>query len=164
MEFLYEYGLFLLKAVTLVLVIIIILSAVISASQKHKQPQGDLDIQNLSEGLEDMCEHAQSLLLDKDELKKREKEKKKRPSKKQKTKNLKPKRKRKSKKMPINPQNKSLKLRVRPNRRKPKPLKVNAYLYAILMVQWMLARWNFYVKKSPRSLPLTIRVTKYLYA
>lgn len=77
MEFLYEYGLFLLKAVTVVVALIVVITSIVSASQKNKQAKGELDIQNLSEGLEDMYENAQALLLDKQALKKREKEKKK---------------------------------------------------------------------------------------
>lgn len=76
MEFLYEYGLFLLKAVTIVVALIVAIGAIVNSSQKHKQGKGELDIENLSEGLEDMYEDAQVLLLDKEELKKRDKDKK----------------------------------------------------------------------------------------
>lgn len=77
MEFLYEYGLFLAKAVTLVLAIVVVLSAIIGAAAKQKQGKGHLEIKSLSDQLADIKDYAQHVLLDKSALKKLAKEEKK---------------------------------------------------------------------------------------
>ena len=86
MEFLYEYGLFLAKAATLVIAILVAVGGVVALASKQKQGKGHLEINSISEKLEDITEHAQALLLDKDELKQLEKEKKKQEKEKKKNK------------------------------------------------------------------------------
>lgn len=77
MEFLYQYGLFLAKAITLVAAILLVVGGVIALASKQKQGKGQLEINSLSDGLQDIKDHAEHLLLDKESLKKAEKEKKK---------------------------------------------------------------------------------------
>ncbi len=77
MEFLYEYGLFLAKAVTLVVAIVIVIAAVVGAANKQKQGKGHLEIQSLSEQLKDITQYARQVLLDKPTLKKLAKQHKK---------------------------------------------------------------------------------------
>lgn len=76
MEFLYEYGLFLAKAVTLVLAILLAVGSIVGLASKQKQGKGHLEISSLSERLEEIAEHARHMLLSKDEQKQFEKEKK----------------------------------------------------------------------------------------
>lgn len=61
---------------TIVVAILLAVGGVVALASKQKQGKGHLDITSMSEGLEDITEHAQHLLLDKDELKKLQKEKK----------------------------------------------------------------------------------------
>ena len=77
MEFLYEYGLFLAKAVTLVAAIgaIIAVIAVSASRQVHKK--GELEITDLSEEFEHTKQQITDHLLTKDELKEKEKAEKK---------------------------------------------------------------------------------------
>ena len=77
MEFLYEYGLFLAKAVTLVVALVVIIAAIAGAAHKQKQGKGHLEIQSLSEQLKDVTNYARQVLLDKAALKKLAKEQKK---------------------------------------------------------------------------------------
>ena len=77
MEFLYEYGLFLAKAVTLVAALgaIIAIVAVSASRQAHKK--GDLEITDLSEEFEHTKQQITDHLLTKEQLKEKEKEEKK---------------------------------------------------------------------------------------
>lgn len=77
MEFLYEYGLFIAKAITLVVAILLTLGGVIALVSKQKQAKGHLEINSLSEKLEDITDFARQELLSKDELKQYQKEQKK---------------------------------------------------------------------------------------
>lgn len=70
MEFLYEYGLFVAKAVTIVLAIIVVVSAVVGAASKQKPAKGHLEITSISEQLKDVTQYAKEVLLSKDALKK----------------------------------------------------------------------------------------------
>ena len=73
MDFLYEYGLFLAKTVTFVLAIITIVAigAVSAIKQKHKK--GELEITDLSEQFDDVEQEVIHALLNKEELKQKEK-------------------------------------------------------------------------------------------
>lgn len=77
MEFLYEYGLYLAKAITIVAAILIVVANVVGAAAKQKTEKGQLEITSISEQLEELKQKAMTLLLDKSELKKFEKEQKK---------------------------------------------------------------------------------------
>jgi serine protease SohB len=77
LEFLYEYGLFIAKALTIVVAILLAVGGVVGLVSKQKQPKGHLEINSLSERLEDIAEHARDLLLSKDEHKAYLKDKKK---------------------------------------------------------------------------------------
>ena len=78
MEFLYEYGLFVAKALTLVVAILLAVGGVIALASKQKPGgKGQLEINSLSEHLEDITENAQELLLSKEEIKQLQKDKKK---------------------------------------------------------------------------------------
>lgn len=73
MEFLYEYGLFLAKAATLVIALLLAVGGIIGLASKQKQGKGELEITNLSQRLDDMTHHAKHLILDKAEWKALEK-------------------------------------------------------------------------------------------
>lgn len=77
MEFLYEYGLYLAKAITLVIAVLVIIANIAGAAMKQKSDKGQLEITSLSEQLEELKASAFKLLLDKKALKKYEKEQKK---------------------------------------------------------------------------------------
>lgn len=70
MEFLYEYGLFLAKAVTLVAAIVLVLAALAGIAAKQKQGKGHLEITSISEQLKDITDYARQVILDKASLKK----------------------------------------------------------------------------------------------
>lgn len=77
MEFLYEYGLFLLKAATVVIAIVVIIGASVSMSGKQKGGgRGELEISHLSEKLQEAEMIARSLILSKDEFKEWKKQQK----------------------------------------------------------------------------------------
>ena len=69
MEFLYEFGLFLLKAITIVAAILFVISGIVSASQKNKpgkgskKPKGDITLTNLSEEYSDLARDLKQALL-----------------------------------------------------------------------------------------------------
>ncbi len=69
MDFLYEYGLFLAKAVTFVLAVIAIIVAIAGAAMKQQHKKGELDITDLSEQFNDTEEDMTHALLSKDALK-----------------------------------------------------------------------------------------------
>ena len=69
MEFLYEYGLFLAKAITFVLAVIAIIIAIAGAATKQQHKKGELDITDLSEQFTETEEDIIHALLSKDEFK-----------------------------------------------------------------------------------------------
>lgn len=73
MEFLYEYGLFLAKTVTFVLAFIAIFGVVAVSAIKQKHKKGELEITDLSEQFEDVEQEVIQALLNKEELKQKEK-------------------------------------------------------------------------------------------
>lgn len=73
LEFLYEYGLFLAKAVTFVIAVAAIVVLIAGAAVKQQHKKGELDITDLSEQFHDTEEDIIHALLDKDELKEKEK-------------------------------------------------------------------------------------------
>ncbi len=82
MEFLFGYGLFLAKAITIVVAILVVVGFIVGMAVKQKQTSGNLEFESLSEHFDDIKSQAQHVLLDKDELKKVEKEEKKKQKKK----------------------------------------------------------------------------------
>ena len=77
MEFLFQYGLFLAKAITIVVAILLAVGGIVALASKQKQGDGQLEIKSMSEQFEELKEHAQNLLLSKEQLKKKQKEQKK---------------------------------------------------------------------------------------
>jgi len=82
LEFLFVYGLFLAKAITIVVAIVVVVGFIVGMAAKQKQTSGNLEFESLSEHFDDIKSQAQHVLLDKDELKKAEKEEKKKQKKK----------------------------------------------------------------------------------
>ncbi|MGL6013379.1 MAG: protease SohB, partial [Shewanella oncorhynchi] len=74
MEFLYEYGMFLAKAVTIVVAIVAVIIVVLASTVKHKSDKGELRITNLSEELEELKHGLKEELLSKKQLKAYEKQ------------------------------------------------------------------------------------------
>ena len=87
MEFLYEYGLFVAKAITLVIAFVVVISTIVGVASKQKQGKGQLEIVSISEQLKDITNYAKEVLLDKSALKKLAKEQKKEAKAKSKAKN-----------------------------------------------------------------------------
>ena len=77
MEFLYEYGLFLAKTVTFVIAVIAIVAVGAASAIKHKHKKGELEITDLSEQFEEVEQEIVHALLNKEELKQKEKNDKK---------------------------------------------------------------------------------------
>ena len=77
MEFLYEYGLFLAKTVTFVVAVIAIVAVATASAIKHKHKKGELEITDLSEQFEEVEQEIIHALLNKEELKEKEKQDKK---------------------------------------------------------------------------------------
>ncbi|GAB3033932.1 protease SohB [Bowmanella dokdonensis] len=77
MEFLYEYGLFTAKALTLVFALLLAAGGLVSLAHRQKSGKGELEIKSLSDRLDDIIDHANQLLLSKDERKKLQKQQKK---------------------------------------------------------------------------------------
>ncbi|MCW8832124.1 MAG: protease SohB, partial [Colwellia sp.] len=73
MEFLYEYGLFLAKTVTFVIAVIAIVAVAAASAIKQKHKKGELEITDLSEQFEDVEQEVVHALLNKEELKQKEK-------------------------------------------------------------------------------------------
>jgi serine protease SohB len=69
LEFLYEYGLFLAKAVTLVLAILAVIITVVATGLKHKDDRGELKITHVSEELKSLEQQLQEELLSKKQFK-----------------------------------------------------------------------------------------------
>ena len=76
MEFLIEYGLFLAKAITIVIAILAVVIVVLGVSMKHKPEKGELKITNVTEELHDLKHDLKEELLTKKQFKAYEKEKK----------------------------------------------------------------------------------------
>lgn len=74
MEFLYEYGMFLAKAITIVVAIVAVIIVVLASTVKHKSDKGELRITNLSEELEELKHGLKEVLLSKKEFKAYEKQ------------------------------------------------------------------------------------------
>jgi serine protease SohB len=77
LEFLYEYGLFLAKAVTIVVALLLVIGSLAATAMKQKQGKDRLTIVSLSDRLQDLVDDAKSLLLNKEEFKQYQKEQKK---------------------------------------------------------------------------------------
>jgi serine protease SohB len=77
LEFLYEYGLFIAKTVTLAIAILIVVGGVISLATRQKRAKGNLEIDSISDHLAEVKERANHLICTKEELKKQQKEQKK---------------------------------------------------------------------------------------
>lgn len=78
MEFLTEYGMFLAKAVTVVIAIAVIIGIIASAGQRNKRSaDGSIQIVNISDEINDLKEDMEKELLDSEEYKKRKKARKK---------------------------------------------------------------------------------------
>ena len=77
MDFLYEYGLFLAKAITFVLAVVAIIITIAGAAMKQQHKKGELEITDLSEQFEETEQDIIHALLTKDELKEKEKQDKK---------------------------------------------------------------------------------------
>ncbi len=77
MEFLFEYGLFLAKAITVVVAVAIVVGLVAGTAMKQKPGKGQLEIKSISEQLGEVKQYAQQVILDKATLKKQQKEEKK---------------------------------------------------------------------------------------
>jgi serine protease SohB len=79
LEFLTEYGMFLAKAVTIVVAIGVVIGLIASLGQKSKKTSdGQIQIANISEDIESIKDDLDSELLSEEEYKKRQKDKKKR--------------------------------------------------------------------------------------
>ncbi|MFC3680076.1 protease SohB [Bacterioplanoides pacificum] len=86
MEFLTEYGAFLLKAITIVIAILIVVGGIVSIGARQKSSnEGELSIKKLNDELEEHKEQLEDALLDKQLLKQMAKEKKKEDKEKEKT-------------------------------------------------------------------------------
>lgn len=77
MEFLYEYGLFLAKAVTFVIAVVAIVAVIASSAIKQGSKKGELEITDISEQLKDLEDEVVHHLLTKEQLKEKEKSDKK---------------------------------------------------------------------------------------
>ncbi|MEH6451542.1 MAG: protease SohB [Psychromonas sp.] len=77
MELLYEYGLFLAKAITIVLTIAAILITVIALSSKQKHKKGEMELTDLSKQLNQSKKSIEEQLLTSHQLKERQKKDKK---------------------------------------------------------------------------------------
>ena len=77
MEFLYEYGLFIAKAITIVVAILLAVGGIVALVSKQKTGKGHLEINSLSEKLDELADYSRSVLLSKEQLKQYVKEQKK---------------------------------------------------------------------------------------
>ncbi len=70
MQFLYDYGLFLAKAITIVIAILLVIGGLMRARQRHhSQTPGDIEIRNLSDEYEDVTDTMRVNVLDEDDYK-----------------------------------------------------------------------------------------------
>ena len=79
MEFIYEYGLFLAQAVTLVAAILVIIAGLVSLGQRQKaeQHEGHIEVRNLNEKYRQIGDSIQHMISDPDDLKALRKQEKK---------------------------------------------------------------------------------------
>ncbi|TQV75588.1 protease SohB [Aliikangiella marina] len=78
MEFLSEYGMFLLKAITIVVAILVVVGAAANASQKHKKhTEGSFEVNNLSDEIEEIKDDLLKEIMSEEDYKALQKEKKK---------------------------------------------------------------------------------------
>ena len=85
MDFLAEYGMFLAQAVTIVVAILVVIGAAVSASQRNKKHiEGHIEVINITEELEDVRDGMLKEILDADDYKALNKEKKKKEKEEQK--------------------------------------------------------------------------------
>ena len=70
MEHLYEYLVFLAEAITLVVVILLIIGSIYSASAKHSRPQAHLDVERVNDRLDDMQRSLKHAFMEEAEYKK----------------------------------------------------------------------------------------------
>ncbi len=77
MAFIYDYGLFAVKSITLVLVIALGVIAIVSAIARHKTRRGELDITDLSADYQQNKVHLTEALLNKEQRKEYAKQQKK---------------------------------------------------------------------------------------
>lgn len=75
MEYLYEYGLFLAKAVTFVVAVLLVVGFVVGAAIKQKQSKkGELNIEHLTEQFNEDMDDIKKSMMSKEELKEHEKQ------------------------------------------------------------------------------------------
>lgn len=79
MDFIYEYGLFLAQAVTLVAAVLVLVAGLVAVGQRNKaeQHEGHIEIRNLNEKYEQMRDQLLHVVSDPERLKSERKEKKK---------------------------------------------------------------------------------------
>ena len=86
MEFLADYGSFLLKAVTVVVAIIVIAGALVSLGSRHKRRnEGELVVKKINDELEDFKQDLEIALYSEAELKQLDKDRKKEEERKRKS-------------------------------------------------------------------------------
>jgi serine protease SohB len=90
LEFLFEYGLFLAKAFTLVVAILVVIGFVVAMASRQKQPVGNLEFDSISDVYDNLKRQAETVLLDKAALKEKHKADKKEKKKKNKSAEKKP--------------------------------------------------------------------------
>lgn len=74
MEFLYEYGLFLLKAVTIVIAIAIIIGLAVSAGQRQKSnANGTIKVEKINDRFDEMQDALKQAIYDEEKIKKEDK-------------------------------------------------------------------------------------------
>ncbi|NQZ11265.1 MAG: protease SohB [Algicola sp.] len=77
MEFLYNYGLFLAQAITIVAAIVAVIVAVAATAIKPKSDRGEIEIEDISAHLQDVKHQFEAQVLSKETLKQRQKDQKK---------------------------------------------------------------------------------------
>ena len=78
MEFLFEYGLFLAKSVTILAAILIVIIVIVGASQRNRDPEsGTIEVKNLNESLAQISQSLKSVVLNPDAKKQDSKDEKK---------------------------------------------------------------------------------------
>jgi len=77
LEFLYEYGLFIAKAITIVIALLLAVGGILSLASRQKMGKGHLEISSLSDKLEEVANYSREMMLSKEQLKRFHKEQKK---------------------------------------------------------------------------------------
>jgi serine protease SohB len=77
LEFLYNYGLFLAQAITIVAAIVAVIVAIAATAIKPKSERGEIEIEDISEHLQDVKHQFEAQVLSKETLKQRHKAQKK---------------------------------------------------------------------------------------